>query len=86
MNVFLRKWRIQQPYRAWIDDLVAEQQGRRYRWYAFDTKDSAASHRILEASQEEQRGFVLAAAEWLNLRHRKQTAAFYEIWRSVKPC
>jgi hypothetical protein len=59
---------------------MAEQQGQGYRWYAFDNKDSAASRRILEASQEEQRGFVLAAAEWLNLRHRKQTAAFYETW------
>jgi len=80
MSVFLRRWRIPQPYRAWIDDLMAEQQGQGYRWYAFDNKDSAASRRILEASQEEQRGFVLAAAEWLNLRHRKQTAAFYETW------
>jgi hypothetical protein len=80
MSVFLRRWRIPQPYRARIDDLMAEQQGQGYRWYAFDNKDSAASRRILEASQEEQRGFVLAAAEWLNLRHRKQTAAFYETW------
>jgi hypothetical protein len=80
MSVFLRRWRIPQPYRAWIDDLMAEQQGQGYRWYAFDNKDSAASRRILEASQEEQRGFVLAAAEWLNLRHGKQTAAFYETW------
>ncbi len=80
MSVFLRRCRIPQPYRAWIDDLMAEQQGQEYRWYAFDNKDSAASRRILEASQEEQRGFVLAAAEWLNLRHRKQTAAFYETW------
>jgi Domain of unknown function (DUF4132) len=80
MSVFLRRWRIPQPYRAWIDDLMAEQQGQGYRWYAFDNKESAASRRILEASQEEQRGFVLAAAEWLNLRHKKQTAAFYETW------
>jgi hypothetical protein len=80
MSVFLRRWRIPQPYRARIDDLMAEQQGQGYRWYAFDNKDSAASRRILEASQEEQRGFVLAAAEWLNLRHRKQIAAFYETW------
>jgi hypothetical protein len=80
MNVFFRRWRIPQPYRAWIDDLVAEQQGRRYRWYAFDTKDSAAGRRILEASQEEQRGFVLAAAEWLDLRHGKPSTAFYETW------
>ena len=80
MNVFLRRWRIPQPYRAWIDDLMAEQKGQGYRWYAFDNKESAASRRILEASQEEQRGFVLAAAEWLNLYHGKQSAAFYETW------
>ena len=80
MSVFFRRWRIPQPYRAWIDDLVAEQQGQGYRWYAFDNKDSAASRRILEASQEEQREFVLAAAEWLNLRHGKRTVAFYETW------
>src|SRR5215212_7743304 len=80
MKVFLRRWRIPQPYRAWIDDLVAEQQGRGYRWYAFDKKDSEASRRILEASQEEERGFVLAAAVWLDLRHGKQSAAFYETW------
>jgi hypothetical protein len=80
MNVFLRRWRIPQPYRAWINDLVAEQQGRGYRWYAFSNKDSSATRRILVASKEEQRGFVLAAAEWLDLRHRKQSAAFYETW------
>ena len=51
-----------------------------HRWYAFDNKDSAASRRILEASKDEQRGFVLAAAEWLDLRHGKKSAAFYETW------
>jgi len=80
MNVFLRRWRIPQPYRAWINDLVAEQQGRGYRWYGFDNKDSAAARRILEASQEEQRGFVLAAVEWLDLSHGKQSTTFYETW------
>src|SRR5215203_5867465 len=80
MNVFFRRWRIPQPYRAWIDDLVPEQQGQGYRWYAFNDKDSSATRRILEASKEEQRGFVLAAAEWLDLRHRKQSAGFYETW------
>jgi Domain of unknown function (DUF4132) len=80
MNVFLCRWRIPQPYRAWINDLVAEQQGRGYRWYAFSNIDSSATRRILEASKEEQRGFVLAAAEWLDLRHRKQSAAFHETW------
>ena len=77
--MFLRRWRIPQPYRAWIDDLMAEQKGQGYRWYAFDNKESAASRRILEASQEEQRGFVLAAAEWLNLYHGKQSAALRDL-------
>src|SRR5829696_3035526 len=80
MNVFFRRWRIPQPYRAWIDDLVPEQQGQGYRWYAFNDKDSSATRRILEASKEEQRGFVLAATEWLDLHHRKQSAAFNETW------
>src|SRR5215217_6843551 len=79
MKVFLCRWRIPQPYRAWINDLVAEQQGRGYRWYGFDNKDSAAARRILEASQEE-RGFVLAAVEWLDLSHGKQSTTFYETW------
>ena len=78
--MFLRRWRIQQPYRSWIDDLVAEQRDQTHRWYAFDSKDSAASRRILEASQDEQRGFVLGAAEWLDLRHGRQSAAFHETW------
>src|SRR5918998_4141521 len=80
MSVFLPRWRIPQPYRAWIDDLMAEQQGRGYQWYAFDNKDSVVVRRILEANQEEQRGFVLAAAEWLDRRHAKPSTAFHETW------
>ena len=80
MNVFLRRWRIPQPYRSWIDYLVAEQRDQTPRWYTFDNKDSAATRRILEASKDEQRGFVLAAAEWLDLRHGKKSAAFHETW------
>ena len=78
--MFLLRWRIPQPYRAWIYDLVAEQQGQDYRWYAFDNKDSEATRRILEANQVEQRRFVLAAATWLDLRHRRPSTAFYETW------
>ena len=78
--MFLRRWRIPQPYRAWIDSLLAEQQGQGYRWYASDNKESATTRKILEANQEEQRGFVLAAADWLDLRHGKQSAAFHETW------
>jgi len=78
--VFLRRWRIPQPYRSWIDGLVAEQRDHGYRWYAFDSRDSAPTRRILEASKEEQRGFVMAAAKWLDLRYGEQSAAFYETW------
>jgi len=69
-----------QPYGAWIDDLVAERQQERHRWYTFGNKDSATVRRVLAANQEEQRGFVLAAVEWLDLRHKKQSAAYYETW------
>jgi hypothetical protein len=42
--------------------------------------ESEAGRRILSASPEEQRGFVLAVVEWLDLRHGKQAAAFHETW------
>ena len=80
MNVFRRRQRMPQPYGAWIDDLVAERQQERHRWYTFGNKDSATVRRVLAANQEEQRGFVLAAVEWLDLRHKKQSAAYYETW------
>jgi Domain of unknown function (DUF4132) len=78
--MFRRRQTIPQPYGAWIEDLVAERQREGYWWYAFQTRDSPAAHRILTASREEQRGFALAAVEWLELRHDKQAAAFYETW------
>jgi Domain of unknown function (DUF4132) len=78
--VFRRKKRIPQPYGAWIEDLVAERQQKRHRWFTFGKKDSAVVRRILAASQEEQRGFVMAAVEWLDLRHKKQSAAYHETW------
>ena len=78
--MFRRKERAPQPHRARIEDLVAERQQSRHRWFRFGNKDSAAVRRILAASQEEQRGFVLAAVEWLDLRHKKQSAAYYETW------
>jgi hypothetical protein len=80
MNIFLRRWRIPQPYRAWIDDLVAEEQEGIYRQYTLQNRESEAGRRIVAASHQEQRGFVLAAAEWLDLRHGKQSAAFRETW------
>ncbi len=78
--MFLRRWRIPQPYRAWIDDLVAEEREEIYRRYTLQNRESEAGRRILAASPEEQRGFVLAAVEWLDLRHGKQSAAFHETW------
>ena len=78
--MFLLRRRIPRPYRAWIDDLVAEQKEEVNRRYTLENRDSEAGRRILAASQEEQRGFVLAAAMWLDLRHGKQSAAFYETW------
>jgi hypothetical protein len=80
MNVFRRRQRFSQPYSAWIEDLVAEGQQERHRWFTFGNKDSAAERRIRAASQEEQRAFVLAAVEWLDLRHKQQSAAYYETW------
>jgi len=59
---------------------VAERQQEQHRWFTFGNKDSATVRRILAASQEEQRAFVLAAMEWLDLRHKKQSAAYYETW------
>ena len=78
--MFRRRPRMPQPYRTWIEDLVAEQRGEGYWWYAFEPKDSATGRRILEASKEDQRNFALAAATWLDLLYRKRTAAFYESW------
>ncbi len=78
--MFLLRRRIPQPYRAWIDDLVAEEKEEVYSRYTFENRDSEAGRRILAASQEEQREFVLAAAMWLDLRHSKPSTAFYETW------
>jgi hypothetical protein len=80
MKLFRRRPRIAQPYGAWIDELVAEQQEEVYRRYTFENRDTEAARRILAASQEEQRDFVLAAVTWLDLRHRKRFAAFHETW------
>ena len=78
--MFRRRSRIPQPYRAWIDDLVAEEREEVYRRYTLENRDSDAGRRILAASQEQQRGFVLAAAKWLDLRHKKPSTAFHETW------
>jgi Domain of unknown function (DUF4132) len=78
--VFRRRQTMPQPYGAWIEDLVAEWQQDRHRWFTIAKEDSATVRRILAASQEEQRGFVLAAVEWLDFRHGKRSAAYYETW------
>lgn len=46
-----------------IKELTAEQIGP--HWYSFKLKDVAAGRKLLDASPEEQRDFVLAAADWL---------------------
>ena len=78
--MFRRRQRISQPYSVWIEDLVAERQQGRRRWFSFGNKDAATVRRILAAGQAEQRAFVLAAVEWLDLRHNEQSAAYYETW------
>jgi hypothetical protein len=46
-----------------IKELMAEQIGP--YWYSFKLKDVATGRKLLDASPEEQRNFVLAAADWL---------------------
>lgn len=59
-----------------IKELTAEQIGP--YWYSFKLKDVATGRKLLDASPEEQRGFVLAAADWLdrNGGHYYDTAAW----------
>ena len=71
-RLFGRKPRSVDPYRAWIEELLAEQRAAGQRWYDYEPKDSTAGRRLLAASPEEQRGFVLAAADWLDHRDQKQ--------------
>ena len=78
--MFRRKPRIAEPYNTWIEDLMAEQRAAGDRWYAFEPKDSAAVQRLMAASPREQRGFVLAAMEWLDHRGRRRFAPYYEGW------
>ncbi len=81
LNVFRRKPRIAEPYNTWIEELTTEQRAAGSRWYTFELKDSAAGRRLLAASPEEQRGFVLAATEWLDHWGQKQSPAYYEAWK-----
>ena len=81
MNVFRRKPRIAEPYHTWIEELVAAQRAAGQRWYTFEPRDSAAGQRVLAASREEQRGFVLAAMTWLEHHSRnRSTPYYYEGW------
>jgi hypothetical protein len=78
--VFRRKPRIVEPYYSWIEELVGEQRAAGHRWYVFDPKGSEAGRRLMAASPEEQRGFVLAAMKWLDHRGRKLRPPDYEAW------
>ena len=78
--MFRRKPRIAEPYRTWIEELVAGQRAGGHRWYLFEPKDSAAGQRLLAASPEEQRGFVLAAMKWLDHHGRRRSTPYYEGW------
>jgi hypothetical protein len=78
--VFRRKPRIAEPYRTWIEELVAEQRAAGQRWYTFEPRDSAAGRQLMAASPEEQRGFVLAAMKWLDHHGRKRSTPYYEGW------
>ena len=80
-RLFGRKPRSVDPYRAWIEELLAEQRAAGQRWYDHEPKDSTVGRRLLAASPEEQRGFVLAAAEWLDRRDQKQPPPpYHEAW------
>jgi hypothetical protein len=78
--VFWRKPRIAEPYSTWIEELMAEQRAAGHRYYVFDPKDSTAGRRLIAASPEDQRGFVLGAMKWLDHRGRKQRPPYYEGW------
>jgi hypothetical protein len=80
LSVFLRKPRIAKPYSTWIEELMAEQRAAGHQWYDFEPKDSVAGRRLMAASQEEQRGFVLAAVKWLDHRGRQRPSPDYEAW------
>jgi hypothetical protein len=80
LKVFRRRPRIAEPYRTWIEELMAEQRAAGDRWYGFDPKDSTAGRRLMAASPEEQGGFVLAAMKWLDHRGRRRSAPYYEGW------
>jgi hypothetical protein len=39
--VFRRKPRIAEPYRTWIEELIAEQRAAGHRWYGFEPRGAA---------------------------------------------
>lgn len=61
--MFLLRAKVSEPYNSMIDELTAETPGNYF--YNFKLKDSTVGQTLLDASLEEQREFVLAAAEWL---------------------
>lgn len=62
--MFLLKTILAESTHPIIEELLAETPGD-YCYY-FKLKDAAAGRKLLEASPEEQRAFVLAAARWLD--------------------
>ena len=65
-RLFQRKPQMPETYHALIEELAAEGPQTGY----FDVNASVVGQRLLAAGPEEQRGFVLAALEWLNHRDR----------------
>lgn len=80
MSVFRRKPRIEEPYRTWIKELVAEQRAAGPRWYSFEPKASTTVRRLMATSPQEQCGFVMAAMRWLDHSGRKRSVPYYEGW------
>jgi Domain of unknown function (DUF4132) len=62
--MFLQRVKVAESYDTIIEELTVEQPGPYY--YNFKLKDSAAGRKLLAASPEDQRGFALAAVEWLD--------------------
>ncbi|HEX8492122.1 MAG TPA: DUF4132 domain-containing protein [Pyrinomonadaceae bacterium] len=75
--MFLLKPPIEEPYDSLIAELTAEEISGYFYYYAL--KDSPAGQKLLEASADEQRGFVLAAAAWLD----RQEGSMFDnaLWR-----
>lgn len=58
-----------EPTNPLIEELIAETPANYY--YGFKLKEAAAGRKLLEASPEEQRDFVMSAARWLDQNGRQ---------------